>query len=141
LDGEFAVYPGHPLVIAYLIVCKYGSYEEAAGIPDGSPYPGALGDVDIPGAGGNVSNALHVLMLIKKNGNTIDDAFARGDLMWGRCDGMEDGGPTPNDPKFGREHYLRRYKAGQDQADAIKDRLREKLVTWPAKGWPRPEAT
>ncbi len=131
LDGDFAVYPGHPITLAYLIVCKYNSYEEAAGIPDGRPYPGALGDIDIPGAGGNVHNALDVLRRAVKEKTPIEQVFAFADETWGYCDGMAKGGNKPDDPKFGRDYYLARYNAGQKQADSVKEKLRERLATWP----------
>ena len=129
--GDFAVYPGHPLTIAYLVVCKYASLEQALGIPDGSPHPGALGDNDIPGAGGNVSNALHLLKLAVEGTLTLDEMVVQGDDTWGKCDAMAKGGNNPADPKFGRDYYLRRFREGQEQADTIKEKLKEQLPMWP----------
>lgn len=43
--GERAIYPGHPLTIAYIIVSKYDSLEQAR--EKGSRFPRALEDTDI----------------------------------------------------------------------------------------------
>lgn len=132
LLGEWAVYPGHPITIAYCIVRNYPSLAEALAVPEGRIYASALGDNDIPGAGGNVRAALDVLRQAAKD-EALDTVFALADDMWGRCDGMKNGGPHPSDPRFGRDHYLKCYKEGQDQADRFKKPLAELLATWDLK--------
>lgn len=69
---DFAVYPGHPVVVAFLIMKKYQNLAEAT--KTGHSFPHALEDNDIPGAGGNIYSALSLLAELKEGkplGKTI----------------------------------------------------------------------
>lgn len=115
LDGKFSVYPGHPITIAYLITMEYASYEDAT-VPTKHGWCVAVGNSNIPGAGGNVHSAVDVLAKLK-NGMSIDEVFAHADGNWSRCDSQEKSNPD-------------RWREGQDQADLVKPKLREKIKTW-----------
>ena len=129
LDGETIVYPGHPITLAYLITFEYASLEAAT--LKGAAYPLALENSRIPGAGGNVYNAIDLLRRVRQ-GVPIEDALLWADQAWGYCDAQARGGNDPDDPKFGRDHYIARWKKGQEQADKYKERLRERLA---GEGW------
>lgn len=119
-DNEFmgnnAVYPGHPVTIAFCIVHTFAAYEEAIGIPDGKPYPGALGDNRIPGAGGCVWGALDLLSKLR-GGMDPTEAFQLADDFWTRTDGQKENNPE-------------RWQKGQDQADLLKAKLLEFSDWW-----------
>lgn len=78
------VYPGHPVVIAYMVTQKYPSFEEAVAL--GRQYPRALEDSDIFGAGGSVYAALDLLQYVQKGVLTLDAFIERADKSWGDCD-------------------------------------------------------
>lgn len=65
--GELMVFPGHPIVLAYLIMHQFASLEEAAGADPESPssYSRALACPAIPGGGGEVVTALRLLQELK----------------------------------------------------------------------------
>jgi hypothetical protein len=69
--GEPAVYLGHPLTLALLIINKYKDFASASNM--GSQFPVALEDCDIPGAGGEVYAALDLLRSIQ-NGTPVEKA-------------------------------------------------------------------
>jgi hypothetical protein len=60
LLGEAAVYPGHPIVLGYLIARTYSSLDDAK--------LSALKDTRIPGAGGSVCDALELLQYLQDGG-------------------------------------------------------------------------
>lgn len=120
--GEHAVYPGHPIVLAYIITHVFETYE-AATAPSidrwtGQPFGWceAVGSSTVPGAGGNVHAAVDLLAAVHK-GKTLDEAFAQADRMWRHCDDMGEKRPD-------------RFYEGQAQADRIKPLLRERLSVW-----------
>ena len=95
LGGEFAIYPGHPVTIAYIIMSKYKNLEMAQAL--------ALGNNDIPGAGGRVNSALRLLQE-RNEGKGLMELFEWADSVW-------------NSERF-RDH-----KKGQEQADKVKPLL------------------
>ena len=107
-----AIYPGHPVTLAYMIVCRYASLKEATA--KGQNYPKPLEDHRIPGGGGNIHAALDFLRLAKDG---LAPAFEWADRSWERCDGQ-------------KVSNTRRWRDGQAQADEIKPLLAEKLREW-----------
>src|SRR4051812_31063959 len=102
LNGQFSVYPGHPIVIAYLVTFAYPNLTSALTPdiqPDGAPYgwPSALGNNDIPGAGGCVHSGLYVLKRIR-DGLTVKQSLEQADQTWGQCDNQK-----TKDPKRWQE--------------------------------------
>lgn len=118
LLGEAAVYPGHPVTIAYCIVRNFDSLKVAS--DKGKTFPGALESNDIPGAGGCVYSALDFLRKLA-SGMGYQEAVDRADATWGRTDNMR-GAAEGTD-----EHE--RFTKGQAQADRLKDQLR---IVWEA---------
>ncbi len=109
-------YPGHALVIACCIMDKYPSLAEArkpcinkkTGEKHG--FPEALGDNDIPGAGGCVYCALDVLEI-----EDIDKAIERANYYWqGECG----------------EAYASRYDDGMNEAKELEPLFREMRAKW-----------
>lgn len=117
LDGENAVYPGHPLTIAYLIINTYTSLAEAAKKSERTEFKDALSNGDIPGAGGNVYNALDFLDYVVNGRLSMKQAIGLANTMWANCDGQANGN-------------IQRWKRGQEQADRILDRLTKQLEDW-----------
>lgn len=97
---EPAVYPGHPVTIAYIIFQKYSSLEDA--FATGYQFPRALEDNDIPGAGGRVHAALRFLRGYQ-GGQELKELFALADRIWASERGC-----------------FRDHEKGQEQADKIK---------------------
>jgi len=106
--GTPAVYPGHAITISLVILSIYGSPEAAL-----KESEQVVSDTTLPGAGGNVYSALSFLDYICK-GMPLDEAFEMADRWWAQCDDQKSFLPA-------------RWKAGQDQADSLKERLRAKL--------------
>lgn len=109
------VYPGHPITIALMILNLYPTLH-AAGERKGD-FPAALGDGRIPGAGGNVHTALDTLHQVAK-GTSIDEVLVDADERWANCDDQ-------------RERHVDRWRAGQEQADGLKDEFRRLCVEKP----------
>lgn len=109
-------YPGHPTAIALVIMEKYASFAEAMHKKEGAQYPNALGDSDIPGAGGNVYSATDLLQVLVKEGP--EAALEWGDQAWLRCTGP------------GTGNIEKSYEPGQQQVDDIKLRFLEKARQW-----------
>lgn len=112
---EVAVYPGHPITLAWIITKVFPTFEEAFKTTEYN-WAAALGSIDVPGAGGCVHNALHVLQMLQQ-GEPLETAFAFADDMWARTDTQKE-----NDPK--------RWKEGQEQADKVKPLLRQRESWW-----------
>lgn len=128
---EWAVYPGHPITLAYLIFKIYAS-SEAANANTKYNWPEAVGDGRIPGAGGNVYNALYFLRILEEYGFDLERAFKVADECWAKCDSQAKGGYEFVENDDGekevvqtrcltqRERYINRWKDGQEQADKVK---------------------
>jgi hypothetical protein len=140
LGREHSVYPGHPVTVAYIITQLYVSFEDATEVQEGHQYSNALGDNDVPGAGGNVSAALSFLHYLKTGILSWEDAIKYADESWATCDGQKEGSswghregwkPCIDDkPCTPEEYYINRWKKGQKQADRIKPLLKQKITTW-----------
>lgn len=116
LDREGLVYPGHPCVIAYMILKKYESYEKAIERSPGAGYPMALVDGDISGAGGNVYAALDILKAIVEKGP--EEAFSQGEAAWERCVGP------------GTGNIESAFIPGQEQAEKFRERFMNAAAMW-----------
>lgn len=108
------VYPGHPTCVAILIMDKYPNLEAALRRQEGLTFGNALGDSDIPGAGGNVHGALEVLTEARKHG--ADAALSYGDAWWKRC---------ASGSNFGENQA-----AGLAQAEEVKAEFRSRVEAW-----------
>ncbi|MHD0644450.1 hypothetical protein ACYPKM_02285 [Pseudomonas aeruginosa] len=113
LTGQPIVYPGHPLVLAYLVMRAFSSFSVANGKEPGSDYHRALTS-SIPGAGDHMHAAVRALAL-GDSGNSIDDMVAFAYDYWNRGNA---GGHTGN------------VSAGITQAVAIESAFRELAATW-----------
>lgn len=111
--GEAAVYPGHPVVVAYLIMKKFDTFEDASGKSPNCEYKNALVDNEIPG-GGEVHMALDLVKHITE-GEDINDLFDEFSERWER--GMAGG-------------HTERVKPGQEQAERIKGKFIQFAGEW-----------
>lgn len=104
LIGEAAVYPGHPIVLGYLIARTYPSLDEAR--------RSALGDTRIPGAGGSVSAALEFLRYLQEGVslNTFKGLSAR---QW-EVDAIDS----------------KTHKAGERQAERLWQTFLQHVLPW-----------
>ena len=109
LGGEKFVYPGHPITIAYICTQVYSKLGDAIAPTTDNPHH-ALGNNDIPGAGGNVYAAISLIQGYLE-GQNLDYLFDRADESWARCDNQSRYDPA-------------NWKAGQDQANSLKFLLR-----------------
>lgn len=116
LLGESIEYPGHPITLAFIIASLYPSLKSALDY-QGRDYPAALRDSRIPGSGGNVWGALDFL---RHSHNSWEFAVSFADDFWARCDNQ-------------KQNDQPRWRRGQEQADRIKDRLKEKLGAFDAR--------
>lgn len=119
ISSTQVIYPGHPLVIAYLIVGRYASLRKALR-GSASGYPSALTSARIPGAGGNVHAALDFLERVIDNRLPFEDAVKHANAWWACCDNQATSGTLSG-----------RWRSGQKQADQILDLLRQRLALWP----------
>lgn len=124
LRREF-VYPGHPLVIAFLMTKTYDGLSAALAPTDHNRYH-ALGSQYIPGAGGNVYAAIDFLGWIRKGTFSIEESILHADKYWKSCDGMF----QRNEKRTQDETYHDVWKRGQAQADELKPALMDRLVSW-----------
>ena len=113
-----AIYPGHPITIAFCIMKAFPDYASAAEHPN-NEAPAALASSRIPGAGGCVYNALQLLRSLR-DGVSLKAAFEDADATWDRVDNHKDGGGSYAKDEASRERYLQTWKDGQAQADLIK---------------------
>ncbi len=111
-----AVYPGHAVTLAYAIMQAYPSLEAALTRRANESFPEALGNNDIPGAGGCVYSALEILRLAYSVG--LDAAFERGDEIW---------------LSETQTAYTDRRLPGQIQADGLKEAFRTIFASWQEK--------
>lgn len=114
LLGEAAVYPGHPVTLAYLIVKNYASLSAAQA--KGKYFSVVEEDSRLPGAGGHNNHAVQLLTDLDA-GKSWEEAVAWADDLWAWCDDQKN-----SDPK--------RWREGQDQADKVKPLLREEITAW-----------
>lgn len=114
LEGKAAVYPGHSVTLAYLIVNAFPSLDAAKCRKADESFPAALSNSAITGAGRPVYAALDFLQRAFDQG--IEAAIDHGDKVWL--------GETAT--AFGKYR-----EAGQIQADSVKAKFKELFRTWP----------
>lgn len=122
--GEELVFPGHPLVLAVFVMKYFPSFEMAVDPKGAQQYLAALVS-PIPGAGGQIHEALQFLEYIKKGVLTSDEVVIAANKAWAACDGIK----VKNPKKF---------KAGQDQANKLEPEFLELVRTWisaPTPSW------
>lgn len=83
---EQTIFPGHPLVIATIIMKHYPNLDEAFAKKEDHSFPNALEDQNIPGAGGNVYSALDALRYVRDGLMGIDKAVEFCNEVWASCD-------------------------------------------------------
>jgi len=77
---EGAVYPGHPLVLAYLVMRNFESLEDANAIPRGKVGKNVFSRAALPGSIANLETALAVLALTRRGELTLARDIA--DQAW-----------------------------------------------------------
>ena len=113
VTGSWPVYPGHPLVLATVIMATFADYKSAAS-PTVHGWCEALGDSRIPGAGDHVTAAMRCLK-IGSEGGTAEQMIDYASRYWVRGNA---GG-----------HHLK-VDAGVRQAADVEAQFRELASTW-----------
>ncbi|TXG99948.1 MAG: hypothetical protein E6R08_00510 [Nevskiaceae bacterium] len=113
--GDNAEYPGHPVVLAAMVMDRYQSFEHAKGYRDGAQYYNAISDSFIPGAGCAVSSTMTVLKLALEHGP--EAAFKEAERYW---QGWENQSPRNKE----------RAENGRRQAELAKPLFRQRLQWW-----------
>lgn len=116
LTGDWPVYPGHPLVLATVVMEVFPSFE-AANRQTEHGWCEALADSRIPGASCHVYAAMRLLKL-GADGRSADDMIEFARDYWDRGSA---GGHHKN------------VEAGQVQAKATAHRFRELAKAWFAR--------
>lgn len=113
LTGCDFVYPGHPLVLATVIMQTYPSFE-AANKRTSFGFSEALGNNSVPGAGCHVGAAMHVLKM-GAEGSSQEEMVGWAKAYWdeGRAGG-----------------HLKNVEGGRAQAVAIEPHFRLMASTW-----------
>ena len=113
LGGEELAYPGHPLVLATLVMSFFESHGEASKLT-AHGWEEAVGDVRIPGAGDQVTAAMHVLKMAAQ-GATPDEVVLAANDYWiaGRAGG-----------------HVKKLEVGAEQSRLVEPIFREKLAAW-----------
>lgn len=123
--GGPAEYPGHPLVLATMVMDRYASFEHAASNEPGAGYYNAICDSFIPGAGCAVSSTMSVLKIaLGDDPGSVDLAVEEAGRYW---DGWERQSPANKD----------RAAHGRTQAEGIKSAFLLRLAAWKS-GVPTP---
>lgn len=108
-------HPGHPVLIALLIMTKYPNLSAARQREEGAGCTVVLADGDIAGAGEQVNAALDILVDLRRDGP--EAAFARATRQW----------LTRTSRRF-----QDRQVPGQTQAERFKRRFLDLAANWPA---------
>ena len=119
LTGDFAAYPGHPLVLAVAIMKIFTSYAAANAMTEHG-WCEALSDSRVPGAGDHVGAAIRLLSK-GAEGASADEMILYGREYWTRGNA---GG------------HVKNVQAGLEQARKVEPAFREAVSSWfasPAK--------
>jgi hypothetical protein len=118
LLNDTPVYPGHPTVIAYVIMHLYNGLPKAMERTDWGT-PRAVEAPRFPGSGTAVHSALDVLGYVQKGLMSVEDALREADRLWAvSCKDTTSG----------------KHLEGMAQAIAIRGAFVEKANTWLQKG-------
>ncbi|QMI49976.1 hypothetical protein [Burkholderia sp. MBR-1] len=111
--GGPAVYPGHPLVLASVIMHTFATFD-AADEPTGFGWCKALADCRVPGAGDHVGAAMRVLRM-GRDGATVDEMVTEANRYWncGRAGG-----------------HVKNVEAGSAQSFRLEPLFRAKADSW-----------
>lgn len=116
MTGEYPVYPGHPLVVAWEIISVFKTPSDALRVvtDHGLNCPEAVADNRISGGGGEVFRACDLLRRAK-DGATPEELIAWADECWrtGQAGG-----------------HLKAIEPGLAQAEKLKPLFAEKLARW-----------
>lgn len=113
--GTHVVYPGHPIVLACMIMDRYLNLDKATEMREDEQFQAALSDSFIPGAGCAVYSALNTLDSALKDG--AESAYVRANAYW-------DG--------FGKQdaRNAASAKEGLAQFEQIKARFEHRVALW-----------
>lgn len=113
--GEHAEYPGHPVILACMVMDRYPDLAAACTREPGQDFYNALRDSFIPGAGCAVHAALDTLRHAQAHG--LVAAYTHAERYW---QGWE------------QQHAnnVPRAAHGRVQAERLKGRFEEHLTTW-----------
>ena len=115
--GEHVQYPGHPVVIACMVMDRYASLAEAMDKPDGQTYGNALADSFLPGSGCAVYAGLELLSAAAKT--TLEDGLALATRYW---EGYAEQGNS--------QEHAEKVARGLKQAEHLLPRLRSRFAQW-----------
>lgn len=125
--GQYPVYPGHPLTVAWAIMSVFSTPAEALESirQGGLNCPNAVADNRISGGGGEVRYACDLLRRAV-GGMSAEDLVSLADTYW--VDGQAGG-------------HIKAVQPGLAQAEKLKPLFAAKLTNWlatnAAAGWPR----
>lgn len=107
-------YPGHPLVLAYLVMENFSSIEEALRIPRGKQVRSVF---DVPGMPGSITNIEAAILVLKQaRAGQLEVAVDQARLAWSqsKAEAFE-----PEDVGLGQSH-----------ADEIREEFASRVVDW-----------
>jgi hypothetical protein len=110
--SEPVVFPGHPLVIALIIMGRYANLAEALD-EAGTGIARVLADPNVPGGAAFIDSAVSLLEL-GCSGTSIDDLVRHADAFW------RDASPV-------------NLQQGLQQAKDIETQFRERATVWCAR--------
>lgn len=113
--GAHIQYPGHPLVLATMIMDRYPSLDIATSRPPGDDFVRALSDSFIPGSGCAVHAALGFLTMSMDG--RLETAKEQADRYWS---GWEQQSPANREKGW----------VGREQARTIEPAFLERLAAW-----------
>jgi hypothetical protein len=116
VTGDFTVFPGHALVLAYEILCVYPNVDEALkkAETESLSCPAAVADSRISGGGGETHDACDLLRRAKA-GEDIESLIDWADDRW--VMGLAGG-------------HVQKVEPGLEQAEKLKAEFRARLPTW-----------
>ena len=115
LLNEAVEYPGHPVVLACMVMDRYPDLETAMRREPGREFANALRDSFIPGAGCAVHAALDTLRYALTIG--LDAAYAHADRYWASWERQDSANAA-------------RAASGRKQGERLKNRFECLLNTW-----------
>lgn len=107
-------YPGHPVVLAYLVMANFASIEDALAVARGKQVRNVFDRPGIPGSIRNIEVALEVLKLARAA--SVEEALALATKQWDSGSGFTGGGSD--------------WARGTAQALEIWPQLLQRLKTW-----------
>jgi hypothetical protein len=119
--GEPVQYPGHPVVLACMVMDRYPNLESATRLEPGRQFGNALSDNFIPGAGCAVRAALDTLRYAQTG--DLGAAYAHATRYWNGWEAQD-----PANASGARK--------GREQHERIKARFEKQLETWGGRADP-----